>query len=59
LAREAPRSASAQVRRAFWLAFGRVPDAAEERAAVALAADQGLPLFCRAIFNSNELLYLP
>jgi hypothetical protein len=59
LAREAPLDTSAQVTRAFWLAFGREPDADEQRAAAALIADRGLPIFCRAIFNANELMYLP
>jgi hypothetical protein len=58
LARDAPDSVTAQVERAFWLAFGRPPDAEERRAAERLVASEGLPIFCRAIFNSNELIYL-
>ena len=48
-----------QIERAFWLAFGRAPDAIEQRAAAALVAAEGLPTFCRAILNANELVYLP
>jgi hypothetical protein len=59
LVREAPGIVSAQVERAFWLAFGRAPDADEQRAADALISADGLPIFCRAILNANELVYLP
>jgi hypothetical protein len=59
LVREAPGGANDQIGRAFWLAFGRAPDAAEQRAAATLVAAEGLPIFCRAILNANELVYLP
>ena len=45
-------------KRAFWLAFGRAPDDDELAAAVTLVAQQGLPVFCRAMLNANEFLYL-
>ncbi len=47
-----------QVRRAFWLAFGRAPDAEELAASQALIAEQGLMVFCRALYNANEFLYV-
>ena len=48
-----------QVTRAFWLAFGRPPAAAELHAADALIAADGLPSFCRAMLNANEMLFMP
>jgi len=59
LEREAGEEASAQVRRAFWLAFSRDPQAVEQNAAEKLIASEGLPAFCRAMLNANELIYLP
>ena len=58
LKREAPDNAAAQVERAFWLAFGRAPAEQERAAAESLIAAEGLQIFCRAILNSNELVYL-
>jgi hypothetical protein len=58
LQREAPDDVEVQVHRAFWLAFGRGPAADELRAATGLIAAQGLPIFCRAILNANELIYV-
>jgi hypothetical protein len=55
------REASApaeQIRRAFELALGRAPDAEEQASAEALVRDQGLMIFCRALFNANEFLYV-
>jgi hypothetical protein len=49
---------SAQVRRAFRLAFLREPTSEEESAAVALVREYGLPALCRALFNANEFVYL-
>ncbi len=46
------------IQRAFELAFGRQPVAAEERAAAELIENHGLPAFCRALLNANEFLYL-
>ncbi len=57
LEREAATPAE-QVRRAFWLALGREPDAEELSSAEALIRDQGLMIFCRALYNSNEFLYV-
>jgi len=48
----------AQVRRAFSLVSGRTPTEEEESAATALISAHGLPAFCRALLNSNELLHV-
>ena len=55
---EAGREEAAQVRRAFALAFQRVPDDAELNAAEKLIREQGLPVFCRALLNANEFIYV-
>jgi hypothetical protein len=47
-----------QVRRAFALAYARLPAEEERAAALRLLREHGLRAFCRALFNSNELLYL-
>jgi Protein of unknown function (DUF1553)/Protein of unknown function (DUF1549) len=49
---------AAQVRRAFDVAFLREPDDAELAAAAALVKEHGLPAFCRALLNANELIYV-
>jgi hypothetical protein len=54
---EAGTDASAQVRRAFELAFGRAPNATESAAASELARKHGLAALCRALLNANEFLY--
>lgn len=59
LEKEAGNDVTKQVRRAFVLAFTREPAAAELEAARRLASDYGLPMFCRAILNSSEFIYLP
>ncbi|WP_232107274.1 DUF1553 domain-containing protein [Gimesia alba] len=47
-----------QIDRAFRLLYARPPIAQEQQAARALIAANGLPAFCRAMINSNELIYL-
>ena len=47
-----------RIRRAFWLALGRAPDDEELRASGKLVGEQGLMVFCRALYNANEFLYL-
>ena len=56
--REAPNDQSAQVRRAFALAFQRTPEPEEEQAALKLIGSHGWRAFCRALLNANELIYL-
>jgi hypothetical protein len=58
LEKEAGQDPKAQVRRAFALAFQREADRAELNAAVKWVREQGLPVFCRALFNANEFVYL-
>jgi hypothetical protein len=45
-----------QVRRGFQLAFQRKPAADELAAATKLIREEGLVVFCRALFNANEFL---
>lgn len=47
-----------QVERAFWLAYGRAPDAYERRSSVTMIRDEGLDAFCRALFNTSEFLFI-
>ena len=47
-----------QVRRAFQLVFQRDPDRAEADAASRLIREQGLRVFCRALLNANEFVYM-
>lgn len=49
---------AAQVQRAFALAYSRAATPAELDAAVALVGKHGLRAFCRALLNSNEMIYL-
>ncbi len=46
------------VERAFSLVFQRLPDATERAEARRFVEAHGLPLFCRALLNANEFLYL-
>jgi hypothetical protein len=55
---EAGTDTSAQVRVAYHRAFGREPAAAESQRAVPFVDRYGLPALCRALFNSNEFLYV-
>ena len=47
-----------QVERGYRLAFGRPPAKAEKDAAVVLVSQHGLMVFCRALLNANELIYV-
>ncbi len=51
--------AEEQVERAFRIAFSRVPDPEECRAALRFVEAEGLAAFCRALFNASEFLFLP
>ncbi|MEW6306055.1 MAG: PSD1 and planctomycete cytochrome C domain-containing protein [Verrucomicrobiota bacterium] len=48
-----------QIRRAYQLAFSRDPRAEELRDAEPVVREHGLATLCRALFNSNEFLFLP
>ncbi len=56
LQRECGADCATQVRRAFQLAFGREPSADELSVSGKLISDQGLPIFCRALYNANEFV---
>ena len=58
LEREAGKDPKAQIRLAFELAYSRLPDAQEAGAAQALVARHWLTIFCRALFNSNEFIFV-
>jgi len=58
LEREAGSNLSAQVDRAFHLVFGRAPQEREAAAASKLITSQGLFIFCRALLNANEFVYV-
>jgi mono/diheme cytochrome c family protein len=53
---EAGSSASAQIQRAYALAFGRCAALEEIAPAERLIIAHGLPAFCRALYNANEFL---
>ena len=48
-----------QVISAYWLAYGRDPQPDEMSDAESVVRLQGLETLCRAIFNSNEFLFIP
>ncbi|HEY5313486.1 MAG TPA: DUF1553 domain-containing protein, partial [Pirellulales bacterium] len=59
LRREAgPDKPRDQVRRALELVDGLPLEADDEQASLAFVQQYGLPAFCRALLNSNQLLYL-
>ena len=58
VARDVQNDSTAQVRRAFALAFQRKPSRDEEAAAMQLIAKHGWRAFGRALLNANELLYM-
>jgi len=58
LVREAGEEPAAQVRHGFALAFQREPELAELSACVAAIQSEGLSVFCRALLNSNEFVFL-
>ncbi|MGE0609400.1 MAG: PSD1 and planctomycete cytochrome C domain-containing protein [Pirellulales bacterium] len=51
-------SVEPRIRRAFQLAFQREPDADELAASADLIGTHGLPVFCRALLNANEFVYV-
>lgn len=58
LQREAGSDVDRQVERAYQLAFGRSPENSERERARRVVVNFGLPVLARAIFNSNEFLYI-
>jgi mono/diheme cytochrome c family protein len=57
--REAGADTNEQIRRVYLCALSREPSADELREATAVAREHGLATLCRALFNSNEFLFLP
>ena len=58
LERESGKSSEAQVKRAFAIAFQRVPTETELKAARELIESHGLAVFCRTLLNANEFVYV-
>lgn len=48
----------AQIERAFALLYGRAPDEFERKTSRAMISTEGLPAFCRALFNTSEFLFV-
>ena len=57
--REAGTDPATQIRRIYQLAFSRLPDGEELKEALPVVLQHGLPALCRAVFNSNEFLFVP
>ncbi len=57
--KEAGNDTAKQIRRTYQLALNRDPEADELRDAVSAVQANGLATLCRAMFNSNEFLFLP
>jgi hypothetical protein len=58
LVREVGSNAGMQLRRAYSLAFGRSPEPEEERVGLEIIEKHGLYVFCRALLNANEFIYV-
>jgi hypothetical protein len=58
LERERPNKPEDQVDRAFSLAFERRPSSEELRASMRFIQENDLKLFCRALLNANEFVYI-
>ena len=58
LEKEAGPSVKAQVQRAFALAFQREPAREELEAGTQLIREQGAKIFCRALLNASEFIYV-
>jgi hypothetical protein len=56
--KEAGTEPAKQVARVFELAYGRLPTNAEVGRVAPLVERHGLAIFCRAVFNSNEFVYV-
>jgi mono/diheme cytochrome c family protein len=59
LEREAPGDPARRVSRAYGLLYGREPAASELQRDLRFLQTQPLAAYCRALFNSNEFLYVP
>ena len=59
LLQEAGGDTTARIRLAFELCYGRNPGPVEAAESAALISKHGLAVFCRALFNSNEFVFIP
>ena len=59
IAKETGAELPAQITRAFHLVLSRPPSEPELTACLRTARSEGLETVCRALFNSNEFLFLP
>lgn len=57
--REARADTQDQIRRAFQITLGRGPGFEEATAGAKLVKEYGLASLCRALYNSNEFLFIP
>jgi hypothetical protein len=57
--KDAGENAEAQIARLFELSLGRAPTSADAADALGLVRAHGLAALCRAMFNTNEFLFLP
>jgi hypothetical protein len=57
--KEAGDDVTRQIHRAYQLALSRKATAAELNEARPIVAEHGLAVLCRALFNSNEFLFVP
>jgi mono/diheme cytochrome c family protein len=57
--KEAGSDLARQIRRAYQLALNREPSAMELSETLPAVQKHGLAVLCRALFNSNEFLFLP
>ena len=55
---EAGDSPEAQIERAYALFYGRPPDDWEREQSAAFIRAEGLPSFCRALYNTSEFLFV-
>lgn len=58
LLRETGNDRHVQIRRAYQLAFGRLPGAEEESLGLELIEEHGLTVFCRVLLNANEFIHV-
>jgi hypothetical protein len=56
---EAGADEATQVELVYQLGYGRRPDAREAGEMTAMVREHGLVVLCRALFNSNEFLFIP
>jgi hypothetical protein len=59
LEREAGKDSKRQIERGYELVFGRAPSGREAELGQEFIARHGLALYARALFNTNEFLYVP